>query len=102
MSKTGVELIADERQEQIKKHKRTIAKDVKNNSELQLRKGAIGLICKRDGTGTIEASPSDWDKQTVIKMLQKSYKDRLVVAGALLAAEIDRLIAIDEGKQKAS
>jgi len=92
---TGIELIAKERQEQIKKHNRTIAKDVTENSKMQLRQGAVALICKSDGVGTSCAFSTEWDKNICLKMLHKSYKDRLIIAGALIAAEIDRLQHID-------
>ena len=40
--------------------------------------------------------PSDWDDTISLKMCSKSYKERLIIAGALIAAELDRLTAIGE------
>lgn len=88
--KTGIELIAQERQEQIEKHGRTIEKDVTFNECQQLCEGAIALLTTTKGW-----MPLDWDKATCEKMLSKTYKERLIIAGALIAAEIDRLQFID-------
>lgn len=82
--KTGLELIAEERQEQIKKHGRSIEEDVKYNANQELRYGAIFLLTNR-------GYPKSWDKKWKEKFLKKSYLEQLVIAGALLAAEIDRL-----------
>lgn len=42
--KSGIELIAKERQEQIEKHGRTIEHDVENNDNEQLAMGAEMLL----------------------------------------------------------
>ena len=93
--KTGIELIREERQEQITKHGRIINDDVKFNISGQLADGAYGLIEFSD-----EEYPSDrisyfkppgWDSKIWEHMCKKSYKDRLIIAGALIAAEIDRI-----------
>lgn len=93
--KSGIELIAEERQEQITKHHRTVENDVKLNSEYQLLFGAKHLLEPFDeyGEDDIEMTPTGWDEDIYRKMLNKTYKDRLVIAGALIAAEIDRLQA---------
>ena len=91
--KTGIELIAIERQEQIEKHGFTLDADVFVNTENQLAIGAIRLI-----SGDIEAHqriPEDWNWTMWKYMCRKSYKERLIIAGALIAAEIDRLQAIE-------
>jgi len=93
--KTGIDLISEHREERIKEG-RTIKEDVSVNPRMELRKGAIALICKSDGTGTAEAFPSAWKNDVIMKMIHKSYKDRLVIAGAMIASEIDRLIATEE------
>ena len=90
--KSGIELIAQERQEQIKKHNRTIEKDVVENDDYQLRIGAMRLVGDR---GDYQA-PEGWDKKLWKKMMNKSKKEKLIIAGALLAAEIDRLNAVGE------
>jgi hypothetical protein len=89
--KTGIELIAIERQEQIDKHKRTIEKDVEYNTSFQLGIAARKLL---ESPGEIPfgtTEPNSWDRGIWNKMAFKSYKERLIIAGALIAAEIDRL-----------
>ena len=84
--KTGIELIAQERKEQIEKHGRTVAYDIAENHSGRLTDAAYGLIIHK-----YAFMPDNWDREIVNKMLAKSYKDRLVIAGALIAAEIDRI-----------
>lgn len=93
--KSGVELIAEERLEQILKHGRTIERDVEENCDYQLRLGALGLIGDRAG---YYPKPAGWDRFIWDKMQYKSYKERLIVAGALIAAEIDRIQEADKDK----
>jgi len=92
--KTGIELIAEERQEQIEKHRRTIEQDVKENSHYQLSTAA-GMLCWVDeedfGDDSNGFCPVGWDSDIWNHMIGKSYKERLIIAGALIAAEIDRL-----------
>lgn len=95
---TGIELIAQERQEQIEKHGYTVASDVKRYArkiyDIQLAMAANALICD-DGDGYFGAFPVDWDDAIATKMLDKPYKERLIIAGALIAAELDRLQALE-------
>ena len=86
--KTGIELIAIERQEQIEKHGRTIHYDIENNTDSQLQLGAEALL-----DNDFDKFPALWDDAICYKMLEKSLKERLIIAGALIAAEIDRLQA---------
>lgn len=90
--KTGIELIAIERQEQIEKHHRTIAQDKELNADKQLSFAAKILIS--NSRIEQEAScPKGWDLTLFRKMINKGYKERLIIAGALIAAEIDRINA---------
>lgn len=94
--KTGIELIAEERQEQIEKHGRSLDKDTTINKYFELLKAANGLLYSPS-----ELSPmsiiidmgglNGWDKTILAKMDAKPYKERLIIAGALIAAEIDRI-----------
>lgn len=86
--KTGIELIAQERREQIEKHGRTIRDDVKFNNKMQLRSAAHRLV-EIDPSPHIV--PHDWDQAIWERMCRKPMKERLIIAGALIAAEIDRL-----------
>jgi hypothetical protein len=99
--KTGIELIAKERQEQIEKHRRTVVKDVQLNTHFQLSEAASVLCCESWGCAELEDiiedhCPSGWDDILWAKMMNKSYEERLILAGALIAAEIDRLNAIEQ------
>lgn len=97
MEKTGIELIAQERKEQIEKHGYTIEKDTEEQISFQLS-GVATLLCIPDFKDVglevedlEEHRPFNWNKQRFIKLVKKPYVERLVIAGALIAAEIDRL-----------
>lgn len=94
---TGIELIAKERNEQILKHGKTIVQDVTINRGCQLADAATVLASPLIGTPRKRLSlmPSDWNDMLSLKMCSKSYKERLIIAGALIAAEIDRLNALN-------
>lgn len=91
--KNGIELIATERMEQIEKHGRTIERDFNENDFCQLKWAAQSFL-----TGLVEDYPSDWDCDFFNKINDKNEIDKLVIAGALIAAEIDRLIYKDYKK----
>lgn len=82
--KTGVQLIAEERQEQIEKHGYYISTDAQFHREGELIKAALFAI----NPWQFEW-PFHWNKQGRDKVLGKSKIDRLKVAGAFIAAEID-------------
>lgn len=85
--KTGIELIAIERQEQIEKHGRTIYHDTKINSNGELKQVARYLL----GIGTEQEYPRNWSKDFQFAVDRKSQKEKLIIAGALIAAELDRI-----------
>ena len=90
--KTGVELIAAERQEQIEKHFRSLNYDVRYNDNGQLEQGALMLLSVDFEEGIDTASyPQGWNEDLCTKMIGKPRRDRLIIAGALIAAEIDRI-----------
>lgn len=91
--KTGIELIAEERREQIEKHGRTIAKDFEINKGRQLSEVAAALCHPMIPTPRkrLTLMPATWDDEMLLKMCKKSYKERLIIAGALIAAELDRI-----------
>ena len=86
MPKTGIELIAAERQEQFTKHERTIERDVKENPNGELIDGAIACLTGNEGN-----FPINWDNNFTQNVVYKPIKERLIIAGALIAAEIDRI-----------
>lgn len=90
----GHELIAQERIEHYSKHFRTLKNDVVNNSNYQLPNAVIGLLRKES------ECPENWDINIWNKMISKPYKERLIIAGSLIAAEIDRLNYITRKKDE--
>jgi hypothetical protein len=92
---TGIELISIERQEQVTIH----GYDklwVENNPHYydggQLAYAAEMLLSSERNEGIDPFSyPDGWPERDCQKMLRKPYIEKLVVAGALIAAEIDRL-----------
>ena len=88
MIKTGIKLIAEERNEQITKHGRSVMQDCAYNKDGQLAEAALRLIDGEPG----QSPPDGWDEKIWDKMVRKPRFERLIIAGALLAAEVDRLI----------
>ncbi len=111
---SGIELIAKEREEQIVKHNRTIESDVECNSgdyeidgnpaySPQLTHTASQLIAPdgdlvREYIDIDTLIPHNWNKALWRRMMKKPYKERLIIAGALIAAEIDRLTYLEQNK----
>jgi hypothetical protein len=90
----GIEEISRERSEQLNKHQRSVEDDVMYNDDEQLASAAMELISSTPDPGfcdEIAWNPTIWEHMT-----GKSYRDRLIIAGALIAAEIDRLDYIGE------
>ena len=95
-SKTGVELIAEERQRQIEKEGWTPAHDDEHCDEELARVAALYALpdyfrLKANGSNLIKIYPinswaAEWWKPTPNNRIRE-----LVKAGALIAAEIDRL-----------
>lgn len=94
----GIELIAKERQEQIVKHGISVESDVTYNKAYQLTEAAAILATEMfpSSRKRFAAMPSDWEDQRCLKMCNKPRMQRLIIAGALIAAEIDKIIAKDE------
>jgi len=91
---TGVELISKERREQIEKHGRTVQMDVDHNRAYQLAEAASVLTTEkfRNSKHRFSLMPEEWDDEISLKMCKKGRKERLAIAGALIAAELDRII----------
>lgn len=81
--KTGTELIAAERQLQLKKG---LEVNIIDNPNRELRKGVLALL-----TDNFAYFPDHWNTALCKKLFNKPYKERLIIAGAFIAAEIDRL-----------
>lgn len=90
---TGTQLIALERRSQKRKHKRTVAYDKKANNNFQFPDAVTKLLIRKSDVkpDTNLEAPEGWKKETWEHMLNKEYSERVIIAGALLAAEIDRI-----------
>lgn len=88
--KTGVEQIAQERTEQIEKHRYTLEHDQEHDSN-ELIEFALAIL-----TENTMHFPRDWNPKNLYKTLLKDRVEQLSIAGALIAAEIDRLNNIKE------
>jgi len=95
--KSGIELIATEREEQIIKHGYTVMQDVANNS---LPTGPFKMLPLKIAVGNLIGViggvpyPENWSEEIIEKMKSKTEIEKLIIAGALIAAEIDRLNTI--------
>lgn len=96
--KTGAELIALERAEQMQKHGFTPDKDQVYTDKQLLSAALSALFQDRSlfiDTGTVphpsDYWPTDFDGEFLQKISDKDRIPQLIVAGALIAAEIDRL-----------
>lgn len=95
--KTGIQLIAKERYEQLTKHGYSLKSDRDNKVNNELSQMAR-LLLDPDVfyEVDIELIPDGWNEDICRKMMLKTYPERLVIAGALIAAEIDRVNGVDE------
>lgn len=90
--KSGIELITIERQEQIEKHGYSIGGDFNCNRVNQLNHAVVCMITPDERRSSfIYDPPAGWDAIKWQKMINKPYKERLIIAGSLIAAEIDRI-----------
>lgn len=96
---TGIESIAEERQKQLESY--TVEFDIMVNSDVErpLTKAASALTIEHGNSlAALFMTPTGWDEHRWLNMMNKPYKERLIIAGALIAAEIDRLDAISNRK----
>jgi len=113
---TGIELIAEERAEQLGKHNRTIEDDVLYNDSTELVRAAMGLAFTGHFTFEqlespliqahlldlrLRSKPVKWGIEIWENMCNKTYVERLAIAGALIAAEIDRVQFLTNGSKPA-
>lgn len=92
----GAYSIAVERDKQIKKHGFTAEHHV-NHPEWyennQLKKATVSILFPE----TIHAeTPENWDQEWFTNLMNRSNKERLIIAGALIAAEIDRITELEK------
>lgn len=84
---TGIELIAKEREEQIEKY----ADEMYATRNKDLSKLVLIILNKDHSSDTAEYGVRGWHRATLMDIKRKPYKERLIIAGALIAAELDRL-----------
>lgn len=92
--KTGAELIAEERQEQIEKHGFDVEKDSSYYQKNELKRAAMYCL-----TLDNRHYPKNWDSWFMESISRKTLKlspadfdiEMRKIAGALLAADIDRI-----------
>jgi hypothetical protein len=90
--KSGIELISEERSEQINKHGFTQDHDLHVEVNGGLVDAAIYLMMNYSGySDNSRFFPEKWEESWRNKFDEKGDIDSLKVAGALIAAEIDRL-----------
>ena len=89
-TKTGIDLINDERIKQIFTHHQTPQLDLQNNNKYQLKDAAHALLLD-NAAARERCRPADWDLKPWQKLINKPYAERITIAGAFLAAELDRL-----------
>lgn len=90
MKPTGSEQIAQERVDQILKHGHTTVSDIQKNPDKQLVNASSAILFKS------KLCPEGWDDDKWQKLIEKPYPERLVIAGAFIAAEIDRVNRLEE------
>lgn len=90
----GIELIKKERLEQIEKHGFDQNHDRDNDCE-ELQYAALYLLVISDPNHSPQVAnsffPDYWDQEWKAKFKKKGTIEKLVIAGALIAAEIDRI-----------
>lgn len=110
--KTGIELISEERQKQIDKHGFT-AEHHANHPEWYAESQLIDasrLLSYNDIDDIFRPTaidfklhPNNWDEEWFIRLMNKPYKERLIIAAALITSELDRLNYLeinDENRDK--
>lgn len=95
--RTGIQLITEERQKQIDKHGFTAEHHALNSDKWYHNNQLI------EASNTLSMPiiksclvPLNWDIAWFSELCKKPYKERLIIAGALIAAELDRLNYIEE------
>jgi hypothetical protein len=92
--KTGIELITEEREKQISKHGFTGEHHALNsekwydNNQIQF---AVMYLLDENFIFGEEAFPLNWNKEWFMNLNNRDIKERLIISGALIAAELDRL-----------
>lgn len=102
--KTGIELITEERQKQIDKHGFTAEHHFLNTEKWyddnQMQMAAIYLLNPLTIAEEFKKHiPLNWDREWFTNLNSRDEKERIIIAGALIAAELDRLNYIEQTKK---
>lgn len=98
----GIQELAVERQKQIDKHGFTAEHHVDHTewyADNQLQDAAVKLLAMDVIPGfsdVIPPTPERWDEDWFTNLAMRSQKERLIISGALIAAELDRLNEIEK------
>lgn len=96
--KTGIELITEERQKQIDKHGFTAEHHALNTDKWYKESQLIEASIKLSYVIPDKKTPKNWSKPWFSNLCDRTHKERLIIAGALIAAELDRLNCIEDKK----
>lgn len=93
--KTGVQLITEEREKQISKHGFT-GKHHFNHPEWYENGQLITASNRLSIKNTVPIPPKNWNVVWFTKLCLKTHRERLIISGALICAELDRLNYIEQ------
>ena len=96
---TGCEAIELSRSIRISMQKQDLEFDLKNNSDFQLLDAAKKLLFKDSEYLPFSESPEGWSDDYFQELNDKPYLDRLILAGAFIAAEIDRVKELNKNQK---
>jgi hypothetical protein len=82
----GIKLISAEREEQIVVHGFTVDQDKKFNNRGELVQATRALL---KPAPTLEDCPNGWLLSRWEHMISKPFKQRLIIAGSFIAAQLD-------------
>lgn len=99
----GLRLFTDERVKHFNEG-RTLDKDIEQNNNHQLVNIARFLLLQVNPSTTFQEMTlstlcqlcPNWDKEVLSSYVKSDYKTRLVIAGALLSAELDRIVFVND------
>lgn len=99
----GTQLISAERQKQIDKHGFTAEHHFNNPHWYeadQLQEAAVTLLLQDlMPHDLVSQVPDNWDADWFANLMDRTKKERLIIAGAMISAELDRLDFIEHNSQ---
>lgn len=83
---TGIDLIAQKRLDQKIKHGHSIRSDYESYPDFELMEAAQAIL-----EANPDRMPKTWDEESCKRLCGKPLQERLITAGAMIAAQIDVL-----------